>query len=29
VYDIGKGEVRITEDGGREFHPVRIEDEKA
>jgi carbonic anhydrase len=29
VYDIGKGEVRITEDGGREFHPVRLEGEKA
>ena len=29
VYDIGKGEVRITEDGGREFHPVRLGDEKA
>lgn len=29
VYDIGKGEVRISEDGGREFHPVRLEDEKA
>jgi len=29
VYDIGKGEVRITEDGGREFHPVRLEGESA
>jgi carbonic anhydrase len=29
VYDIGKGEVRITEDGGREFHAVRLEGEKA
>ena len=29
VYDIGKGEVRITEDGGRVFQPVRIEGEKA
>jgi len=29
VYDIGKGEVRITEDGGREFHPVRLGDERA
>lgn len=27
VYDIGKGEVRISEDGGRAFHPVRIEGE--
>ncbi len=26
VYDIGKGEVRITEDGGRVFAPVSIED---
>jgi carbonic anhydrase len=26
VYDIGKGEVRISEDGGRVFHPVSIED---
>ncbi|NYF88263.1 carbonic anhydrase [Tunturiibacter empetritectus] len=25
VYDIGKGEVRISEDGGRVFVPVRIE----
>jgi carbonic anhydrase len=29
VYDIGKGEVRISEDGGRVFHPVRIEDKSA
>jgi carbonic anhydrase len=29
VYDIGKGEVRISEDGGRAFHPVRIDGEKA
>lgn len=29
VYDIGKGEVRITADGGREFYPVRLGDEKA
>ena len=29
VYDIGKGEVRITEDGGREFHPVQVGGEKA
>jgi carbonic anhydrase len=29
VYDIGKGEVRITEDGGRVFHPVRLEGETA
>jgi carbonic anhydrase len=29
VYDIGKGEVRITEDGGREFHPVKVGGEKA
>jgi carbonic anhydrase len=29
VYDIGKGEVRIAEDGGRVFHPVRIKGEKA
>jgi carbonic anhydrase len=28
VYDIGKGEVRITEDGGREFHPVQVGGEK-
>ncbi|MGH9597406.1 MAG: carbonic anhydrase [Edaphobacter sp.] len=27
VYDIGKGEVRISEDGGRAFHRVRIEGE--
>jgi carbonic anhydrase len=27
VYDIGKGEVRITEDGGRVFVPVTIEGE--
>ena len=25
VYDIGKGEVRISEDGGRVFRPVTIE----
>jgi carbonic anhydrase len=24
VYDIGKGEVRISEDGGRVFEPVTI-----
>jgi len=29
VYDIGKGEVRISEDGGRVFHPVKIEDKSA
>ena len=29
VYDIGKGEVRISEDGGRVFHPVRLEGETA
>jgi carbonic anhydrase len=29
VYDIGKGEVKISEDGGREFHPVRLEGESA
>jgi carbonic anhydrase len=29
VYDIGKGEVRISEDCGRVFHPVRIEGEGA
>ena len=29
VYDIGKGEVRISEDGGKVFVPVRIESEKA
>ena len=29
VYDIGKGEVRISEDGGKVFVPVRIEGEKA
>jgi carbonic anhydrase len=29
VYDIGKGEVRISEDGGRVFHPVSIEDQSA
>jgi carbonic anhydrase len=28
VYDIGKGEVRISEDGGRVFVPVTIEGEK-
>jgi carbonic anhydrase len=27
VYDIGKGEVRISEDGGRVFVPVRVEGE--
>jgi carbonic anhydrase len=27
VYDIGKGEVRISEDGGRVFVPVKIEGE--
>jgi carbonic anhydrase len=29
VYDIGRGEVRISEDGGRVFLPVTIEGEKA
>jgi carbonic anhydrase len=29
VYDIGKGEVRITEDGGRMFHLVKTEGEGA
>jgi carbonic anhydrase len=29
VYDIGKGEVRISEDGGRVFQPVRVEGEAA
>jgi carbonic anhydrase len=29
VYDIGKGSVRITEDGGRVFRPVTIEGENA
>jgi carbonic anhydrase len=29
VYDIGKGEVRISEDGGRVFRPVRLESESA
>ena len=29
VYDIGTGEVRISENGGREFHPVRVEDKSA
>jgi len=29
VYDIGKGEVRISEDGGRVFQPVRLEGETA
>jgi carbonic anhydrase len=29
VYDIGKGEVRISEDGGRVFRPVRTEGEDA
>jgi carbonic anhydrase len=29
VYDIGKGEVRISEDGGRVFRPVRLEGESA
>jgi carbonic anhydrase len=29
VYDIGKGEVRISEDGGRVFLPVTTEGEKA
>ena len=29
VYDIGKGEVRISEDGRRVFHPVKIEDKSA
>jgi carbonic anhydrase len=27
VYDIGKGEVRISEDGGRVFRPVTTEGE--
>ena len=29
VYDIGKGEVRISEDGGRVFQPVQLEGETA
>ena len=29
VYDIGTGEVRISEDGGRVFHAVRTEGEAA
>jgi carbonic anhydrase len=29
VYDIGKGEVRVSEDGGRVFRPVRTEGEDA
>jgi carbonic anhydrase len=29
VYDIGEGEVRISEDGGRVFLPVRLEGESA
>jgi carbonic anhydrase len=29
VYDIGKGEVRISEDGGRVFRPVQLEGESA
>jgi len=29
VYDIGKGEVSISEDGGRVFQPVRLEGETA
>ena len=29
VYDIGKGEVRISEDGGRLFQPVQVRGEKA
>jgi carbonic anhydrase len=29
VYDIGTGQVRISEDGGRVFHPVRIKGEAA
>ena len=29
VYDIGRGEVRISEDGGRVFHPVKIGGETA
>jgi carbonic anhydrase len=29
VYDIGKGEVRISEDGGRLFQPVKVGGEKA
>jgi carbonic anhydrase len=28
VYDIGTGEVRISEDGGRVFEPVRLEGDK-
>ena len=28
VYDIGKGEVRISEDGGRLFQPVKVGGEK-
>jgi len=29
VYDIGKGELRISEDGGRAFHRVNTEGEGA
>jgi carbonic anhydrase len=29
VYDIGRGEVRISEDGGRVFHAVKTEDAAA
>jgi carbonic anhydrase len=29
VYDIGKGEVRVSEDGGRVFRPVTTEGEHA
>ena len=29
VYDIGTGEVRISENGGRAFHMVKTEDEEA
>jgi carbonic anhydrase len=29
VYDIGKGEVRISENGDRSFHPVTVEDRAA
>ena len=29
VYDIGKGEVRISEDGGRLFQPVKVGGERA
>jgi carbonic anhydrase len=29
VYDIGSGEVRITEDGSRTFHPVAVEEQSA